>query len=957
MCSRRIDDKSLKECVTSLASKYPKHLVICHINAQSLNDSVHRDEFQEIFANGDMDVIGVSETFFKPNTYLELEKYNVFSVSRKYRAGGGVAVYVRKCYKSKILAKSQGESFRPEYIILEVDTGMDKVLIATIYRPPKVGFMEMFIEDMYMYMLKYKLTIVCGDINAGIGRNTSDNDVILEAFRLCSLELLNFEDTYHTATCSSVLDTIATNYVELVKDYGQIHAPEFSHHDAVYAVFQILKPPPTRNIFMYRSLYNFCASAFAAEAETIPWEKVCLEKDINSKLECFNKLFMDLVDKHAPLKVANSKRYATPWMTKDLLKLMKSRNNARKRYAKLKTGEAWESFRVLRNIVKMKLKEAKIKYYHGLFSDSKGTKEMWRSIRSLIGQQSNTFSADLITTANNLNLHYLNVGRVSSEEVIDETIRQYKCPDLPYDKFHFKYVTQSDIGRVITDISSKAVGVDNVSNIFLKYCIHSVLPVLEHIINFSLQNGTFPDLWKKANIIPIPKVKQPQTCKDLRPVSILCVLSKVIEKLVHSQVSDFLKSNNILHPLQSGFKKGHSTVSALVKVTDDLKKSMDDRLVSILTLLDFSKAFDCVHHRLLIHKLRCIGFSESVLCWFISYLSERMQRVVISNFNISEWEQILFGVPQGSVLGPLLFILYINDLPTVIKFCKIHMYADDVQLYISSKVDNIENLIMLINTDIQNVVDFTLKHNLSMNAGKTQPIIIGTRRYINQLDSQTLPKIQVLGESVNYCESVCSLGVHIDQTLSWDVHAMKVIHKVFSTLAQIRRNACCLPIGIRKVLVQSLIFSYFDYGAAVMVGMSSTLNCKMQRAQNACVRFVFGVRRDEHITPYYVKGGWLKLQERRKLQLALLAINVVKNQKPSYLLCNLVFVSTIHSRISRQSKSCLQVPQHRTVIFKYSFAVFGAQLWNDLKLYDYLNRSLQYTKSSLYELLINVYTL
>jgi len=643
-------------------------------------------------------------------------------------------------------------------------------------------------------------------------------------------------------------------------------------------------------------------------------------------------------------------------MTKDLLKLMKDRNEARKMFAKLKTQDTWEVFRSIRNKVKNKLREAKLKYFNCLFCEKKSNKDLWSSLRKLgVGQQINNSTADFVTTADELNQHYLNVGRVSSESVIDETIKQYVCSTLPYDKFHFKYVNQSEIVKVIMGISSKAVGADNICIMFLKYCIHSVSPVLEHIINFSLQNSVFPDLWKAANIIPIPKVKQPQSCKDFRPVSILCVLSKAIEKLVHIQISAFLMNQNILHPLQSGFKRGHSTVSALVKVTDDLKKAMDDRLLSILTLLDFSKAFDCVHHRLLIHKLRYIGFSDSVLCWFSSYLSERRQRVEISKTNFSQWEKITFGVPQGSVLGPLLFILYINDLPSVIKYCKFHKYADDVQLYISFEVNDIDNAVAMLNFDIQSIVDYTLKHNLLMNAAKTMPIIIGTRRYLNQLHQPSVPKICVMRTLVDYCESVCNLGLFIDQTLCWDVHTMKVINRVFSTLAQIRRNVGCLPLNIRKLLVQSLIFPNFDYGAVVMVGMSSTLKSKLQRVQNACLRFVYGVRKADHITPYYIKSGWLKLEERRKLQLAILVLNVVKNQSPSYLFNNLVSTSSIHSRTSRQSKLCLQVPHHRTVIFKYSFTVYGAQLWNDLKIYNYLDRSLQNAKLSLYELLSKVY--
>ncbi|KAK3913523.1 Reticulocyte-binding protein 2-like protein a [Frankliniella fusca] len=297
----------------------------------------------------------------------------------------------------------------------------------------------------------------------------------------------------------------------------------------------------------------------------------------------------------------------------------------------------------------------------------------------------------------------------------------------------------------------------------------------------------------------------------------------------------------------------------------------------------------------------------------------------------------LYGSQKGS---PYVYVLLMNsDIENIVDFTLKH------------------NLIQLMNSDIENIVDFTLKHNLLMNPGKTFPILVGTRRFLNQLDLQVLPKICVMETAVNYCESVCSLGLHIDQTLSWDVQAMKVINRVFSTLAQIRRNISCIPIGIRKVLVNSLIFPHFDYAAAVMVGMSSTLNCKMQRAQNSCVRFVYGVRKNDHVTSYYVNAGWLKLEERRKLQLALLILNVVKTQKPTYLFSNLTFMSAIHSRSSRQNKLSLQVPQHRTEIYKFSFSVYGSQLWNDLKLYQYCDKSLRYAKLSLYELFSSIYNI
>jgi len=226
--------------------------------------------------------------------------------------------------------------------------------------------------------------------------------------------------------------------------------------------------------------------------------------------------------------------------------------------------------------------------------------------------------------------------------------------------------------------------------------------------------------------------------KDYRPVSILCVLSKVLEKIVHEQMCEYVEQNDILSPLQSGFRKNYSTITALLKVTDDINKAMDNSKLTLLSLLDLSKAFDCVHHELLLTKLGALGFSRSVVNWFRSYLSNRLIRVLADGNFASDWLSVVTGVPQGSVLGPLLFILYLFDLPQVVKHCSIHMYADDVQLYVHCTPLEFNVAVESITSDVDNLIDFFQRHNLILNVEKTQAILIGycknlTKVYANHL--------------------------------------------------------------------------------------------------------------------------------------------------------------------------------------------------------------------------------
>lgn len=950
MCEKKCTP--LRDYVKNINTEKSDKLKIVHLNTQSLRDTTHETEFIDTFSNCGIDIIVASETWYK-NTqqFFLLPGYKVYYANRLDRQGGGIAVFVKAEYAVKVLSTSSGEAFRPDYIILDILIGTIKILFAAMYRKPKGGYVSTFVDDFYALSPNYKYSFLCGDLNAGFGRGGDDAEVIPQMLDSCNLQCVPFQATYHTKTCDSILDVICSNCPELLLSFGQTIAAGFSAHDLIFAIFDLSVPQSIKQKITFRNFKKINIESLLVDVENSNWTEVYTENDIDVKVDNFNRIINALMDKHAPVQSKVLRQNSAPWMNNEIRSMIKRRDKLRKKFKKTKCPEDFEIFRKLRNHTKQMTRNAKIKYYYEKFGTEKDTRSLWNTIRSLKVGNSNTGTVDPVVNVNDLNAHYASVSTVRDTTLINNTVHEYeskgevKVETEHPTKFHFKYVLPEEIINAILSIKSTAIGVDGVSIKFIVLCLPALLPVLDHLFNFSLQHSTFPSVWKYANIIPIPKVKNPQECKDYRPVSILCVLGKVLEKLVHKQITEYLTANNLYADNQSGFRRGYSTITALLKVTDDIRKAMDGKLMTLLVLLDLSKAFDCVHHKLMCSKLKHLGFSDSSVMWFKSYLSYRFHRVFISADQTSDWAEIITGVPQGSVLGPLLFLIYLFDLPDVLeKECSYVMYADDIQLYIHLPLNDFPTYVDKLTKNVRNIITYCEKHNLLLNIPKTQAIMFGTQQFVGMLDKTNIPPLTINGCVVPYSTSVNNLGVIFDCTLSWTEHCNMLVKKVFGIIAQLRRCMSFIPCNIRKALISALVMPHFDYSSVLFTDISDVNGLKLQRLQNACVRFITGVSKFEHITPSYIRLGLMKLKERRMLSVALMVFRIINTKMPGYLYMKYVMTATTNSRSTRSSKQSLQIPVHFTERMHKSFLVQSVNLWNDLQLHKYIGKSMYTVK-------------
>lgn len=328
--------------------------------------------------------------------------------------------------------------------------------------------------------------------------------------------------------------------------------------------------------------------------------------------------------------------------------------------------------------------------------------------------------------------------------------------------FNFTLVNEDEILTTIQSITSTSCGIDNISITMIKLCCPHILPILTHIFNTCIERSIYPDAWKTSLIKPLPKTSTPNKLEDLRPISILPTISKIFEKLLHKQISSFLSKYNILPQLQSGFRSGHSCQTALLKVTDDIFSALDNSEFTVLILLDFSKAFDTVCHSTLLSVLHHIGFNINSITLIKSYLVERSQIVVIDN-NYSTTVKLVCGVPQGSVLGPLLFSIYTSGIVQKIHYCQCHLYADDTQLYYSFLPENVKAANDAINFDLNKIIEFTEKHALVINPTKSKAILFGRPSQINLRNSIIAAlNLKVKGIQLQFSQHVKNLGLIMD---------------------------------------------------------------------------------------------------------------------------------------------------------------------------------------------------
>lgn len=922
-------------------------LKISHVNIRSLIPSLN--EVKEILNKHNFDIMGITETWLSDNENVNVPNYKFYRVNRPTR-GGGVGVFINKKFKVEILSDTYNEPSM-EYLLFNLKLPRISFGCGVFYRPPTQQIargLELF-EDCISNLLPVSdELILLGDFNINLNSLNSVTENFLELLHGYNLEQIVNNNTRTNKNSSSLIDLIIVSNSELFDPVLQEPMHEISDHDLVYvnANVKVLKSPP--KLFSFRNFKYFQLEEFQQTLESKNWQMLYNVDEVESKVSLLTQNIINSFDIHAPIMTVKVSKPKSPWIT-DVIKIMiRERNKLLTKFKKTKQPDHWEAYKTMRNYVVNAIRQEKQAYLNNICRTG-DSKQIWNTLDRLnIHSKANKLDLPQnLSDVEQIN-NFFTSGMNFNLPISVETINKYNTSRLGDNFFTFREITENDIFIALKSLKTNCSGHEGLTRQMINICCPFIVPYLCHIFNSCLASGYFPKSWKKAIVLPLPKVNQPESFSDLRPISLLPVLSKLFEKILHRQMFCFMNNNNLLAKYQSGFRKGYSSVTALLNVQDDILTAVDKGMTTALVLLDYSKAFDTIDHSLLCAKLHYYGFSDSAVSFIRNYLTERFQAVKLKS-SISGEVMLSKGVPQGSVLGPLLFIIFTSDMGDNLKYCKHHQYADDTQLYISFNKDTAYEKQCNLNADLDNIYTYSICNGLKINPTKSAVIFFGPHK----LWANDNFKLRMSNSALNSDKEVKNLGIIFDNELRFRAHIAKILQKCYMSLRHLFRNRNIINFKFKIALCESLVLSHLNYGDIIYCfALDQMSQLRLQKIQNTCIRFIYSLRSYDHVSHKLKELKWLNIKNRQKHHLGMFIFKTLKTGVPCYLKEKLEFRHTLHNSNLRVNYN-LNIPKHRTSLYRRSFSYSAANVFNKFPIMlKNSNLSLKTIKIKLFEYLI-----
>lgn len=907
-------------------------MCIAQLNIRSLLPKI--DQIDYLLHSSNIDILCLNETWLDESinsNEVNIPDYDMFFKHRN-RQGGGVAIYV----KNNLCAvrRSDLDKSNVECLWIELKLTCKKLLLCSIYRPPSAGteYYNDILDVFEKALSENKVTVISGDLNFNFTNDeTLYNNPLHYIENLYGLTQLITDFTRVTNSSRSIIDIIFTSDPSLHVTSG-VYKICLSDHYLTYTILGQSKPALEKqkhNKVRYRSYKEFNLNNFLSDLNNSNILNHILDSEsIEEAWTQWKNEFLRICDKHAPISERRFKNRYKPWVNQDIVKLMYKRDHLHEIAIKNEDSDTLNQYKSVRNEINSKIKKLKKEYYDTLFKEGRqNSKSLFSELKKLSGGHSDRLNSVASNhTADDFNAHFSSIGYETTNH-LSNTDNVWKGSESIY-TFKFEDINHSNIVKMLNKLDmSSSLDVLNFDSKLLRLSSNVIAPSLTKLFNMSLYKGQVPSDWKYARVTPIYKGKGAQTdACNFRPISVIGHIAKLFEKEVQSQLVNYLIKYDMITLDQSAYRQFHSTVTCLHTSIDEWLQNIEDKLCTGVCFLDISKCFDTINHTILIEKLSKYGIKEKELIWFKSYLTDRQQIVRYKN-DTSKALSLNIGVPQGSTLGPLLFMLFVNDLPLFVTDGRCSMFADDTIVYCTDT--NVEDLTAKLNSCVNNLSEWYKCNKLVLNVNKTNCMIINSS--VTDLDRETF-EVTLSDIRIENVTSNKYLGVTIDETLTFKNHINELVKKISSKIGWLSRLRHIVSRQILELTYKVYIQPLFDYACTVWGCSSSNINA-IQRLQNRAARIITG-----NFDIINVRGidlvkslKWLTVQERIEYFLNVYMYQCIHGYAPAYLVNSVVMACEGHDRDTRLSNTmAVQLPECNSSAMQRSFINRGSVAWNKL---------------------------